>query len=197
MVLAWENLRRFLWCWFSFCCCCCYSSFVNVFHSHFLFDTIPHPSVDYRQVFRPILYFQPSISQSDSRHFHFSTILLSSYCERYGFEWTFFTHKRFLPYAPSRHFWHIPDILAQPAFIKVSLGPSSYFLERFRASYWSLKHRLGPSVCLIHSNPQSFMHLKFVFIHINTAKVLLVVKTLVRSAATLFSNHENIKQQLN
>ena len=110
MVLAWENLRRFLWCWSSFCCC--YSSFVDVLHSHFLFDIIPHPSVDYRQVFRPILYFQPSPSQSDSRHFHFSTIPLSSYRERYGFEWAFFTHRCFLPYTPSWHFWHIPTFLA-------------------------------------------------------------------------------------
>ena len=31
------------------------------------FSVIPHSSVDYRQVFRPILYFQPSPSQSDSR----------------------------------------------------------------------------------------------------------------------------------
>ena len=45
--------------------------FICQLHSHFLFDIIPHPSVDYRQVFRPILYFQPSPSQSDSRHFHF------------------------------------------------------------------------------------------------------------------------------
>ena len=158
MVLAWENLRRFLWCWSSFCCCC-YSSFVDVLHSHFLFDIIPHPSVDYRQVFRPILYFQLSPSQSDSRHFHFSAIPLSSYRECYGFEWAFFTHRRFLPYAPSQHFWHIPNILAQPAFIKVSLGAGSYFLESCRASYWSSKHRPGPSVCLIHSNPQSSKHL--------------------------------------
>ena len=49
----------------------------------------------------------------------------------------------------------LPDILAQPAFIKVSLGAGSYFLESCRASYWSLKHRPSPSVCLIHSNPQS------------------------------------------
>ena len=69
MVLAWENLWRFLWCWSSFCCC---SSFVIFLHSHFLFDIIPHPSVVYRQVFRPILYFQSSLSQSDSQHFHFS-----------------------------------------------------------------------------------------------------------------------------
>ena len=70
MVFAWENLPKFLWCWTLFCCCC-YSSFVDVFHSNFLFDIIPHPFVDYRQVFRPILYFQPSPSQSDLRHFHF------------------------------------------------------------------------------------------------------------------------------
>ena len=107
MVLAWEKLRRFLWCWSSFCCCC-YSSFVDVLHSHFLFDIIPHPSVDYRQVFRPILYFQPSPSQSDSRHLHFSTIPLSCYCERYGFELTFFTYRRFLPYTPSWHFGTFP-----------------------------------------------------------------------------------------
>ena len=44
--------------------------FVVVLHSHFLFDVIPHPSMDYRRVFTPILYFQPSPSQSDSRHFH-------------------------------------------------------------------------------------------------------------------------------
>ena len=47
------------------------SSFVVFLHSHFLLDVIPHPSVDYRRVFTPILYFQPSSSQSDPRHFHF------------------------------------------------------------------------------------------------------------------------------
>ena len=108
----------FLWCWSSFCCC--YSSFVDVLHSHFLFDIIPHPSVDYRQVFRPILYFQPSPSQSDSWHFHFSTIPLSSYRERYGFEWAFFTQRRSLPYAPSQYFWHnllLSRLLWEPAVI--------------------------------------------------------------------------------
>ena len=78
--------------------------FVVVLHSHFLSDVIPHPSVDYRRVFTPILYFQPSPSQSDSRHLHFSTIPLSSCRERYGLEWTFFTHRCFLPCAPSPTF---------------------------------------------------------------------------------------------
>ena len=72
--------------------------------SHFLFDIIPHPSMDSRQDFRSILYFQPSPSQSDSWHFHFSTIPLSSYHKCYGFEWAFFTHRCFLPYPPSQHF---------------------------------------------------------------------------------------------
>ena len=188
MVLAWKNLRRFL-CWSSFSCCC-YSSFVDVLHSHFLFDIIPHPSMDYRQVFRPILYFQPSPSQSDSRYFHFSTIPLSSYRERYGFEWHFIPTGVF-------YLMLLLDILAQPAFIKVSLVAGSYFLESCRASYWSSKHRPGPYVCLIHSNPQSSIYLNFVFMHVNIIKVLLLVKTLIRSAATLFRSHENIKQQPN
>ena len=37
-----------------------------------LFDVILHLSVSYRRVFIPILYFQSSSSQSDSRHFHFN-----------------------------------------------------------------------------------------------------------------------------
>ena len=44
---------------------------LEVFHS-LLFDVISHPSVSYRRVFTPIIYFQPSSSQSDLRHFHFN-----------------------------------------------------------------------------------------------------------------------------
>ena len=58
MVRSWENLRRFLWCWSSFCCS--YSSFVSVLHSHFLSDIIPHPSVDYRQFLNPFCTFSPA-----------------------------------------------------------------------------------------------------------------------------------------
>ena len=88
---AWENLQR------GFCDVICCSSFhfdlhivvvvllhLSMFfillllflHSHFPFDVISHPSVDYHPVFTPIFYFQPSPSQSDSRHFRFSTIPL-------------------------------------------------------------------------------------------------------------------------
>ena len=115
---------------------------VVVLHLSFFFIRIffSTSSVDYCQVFRPILYFQPSPSQSDSRHFYFSTIPLSSYRECYGFEWAFFTHRRGFFLAL------LPDILVQPAFIKVSLGVGSYFLESCKALYWSLKHGPGPSV---------------------------------------------------
>ena len=185
MVLPWENLQRFLWCWSWFCCC--YSSFVDAFYSHLLFDIIPHPSpVDYHQVFRPILYFQPSPLQSNLRHFHFSTIPLSSYRERYGFKWAFFTDRRFLPYAPCRYF-------GTTCFYQGFHGSQQLFFQICRASYWSPKHRPGPSVYLIHSNPQSFIHLKFVIIHVNIVKVLLVVKALIKkytSAVTLFSSHK-------
>ena len=55
-----------------------YCLFVDVLHSHLLSCIIPHPSVDYRRIFTPILYFQPSPSQSDLWHFHsnFSGIIL-------------------------------------------------------------------------------------------------------------------------
>ena len=33
-------------------------------------------------------------------------------------------------------------------------GSRQFFLEICRASYWPSKHRPGPSVCLIYSNPQ-------------------------------------------
>ena len=86
----------------------------------------------------------------------------------------------------------LPDILVQPAFIKVSLGACSYFLESCRASYWSLKQRRGPSVCLIHSNPQSSIHLKSVFMHVNIAKSFTCGENFDK-----ISSHENIKQQPN
>ena len=117
MVLAWQNLWRFLWCWSSFCCC--YSSFVVFLHSHFLFDIIPHPSVDYRQVFRPILYFQSSPSHSYSQHFHFQPVRYLLTASATVLSGHFLLTGVF-------YLMLLPDILAQPAFIKASLGAGSY-----------------------------------------------------------------------
>ena len=157
---------------FSFCWCCISIWFLG----YFTMSPALHPSFSDPWTSPPALSSTPT------------TFDCLVFC--YGFEWAFFTHGRFLPYTPSQH-------LVQPAFIKVSLRASSYFFESCRASYWSSKHRPGPSVCLIHSNPQFFIHISFVSMRINIAEVLLTVKTLIRSAATLFSSHENIKQQPN
>ena len=164
---------------FSFCSCCIFIWFPG----YFTMSLALHPS------FSDPWRSPPALSSTPTT-FDYLFFFICREC--YGFEWAFFTHRPFLP-----TFWHIPNILAQPAFMKVSLGAGSYFFESCRASYWSLKHIPGPSVCLIHSNPQSFIHLSFVYMHINTAEVLLMVKTLIRSAATLFSSHEDIKQQPN
>ena len=94
---------------------------------------------------------------------------------------------------PSRHF-------GTTCFYQGFPGNPQLFLEIHRASYWSSKHRPRASVCLIHSNPESFIHLNFMFIHVNIAKVFTCGENFdkkYRSAATLFSSHENIKQQPN
>ena len=83
------------------------SSFVDVLHSHLLFGIIPHPFVDYRRIFTPILIISAEpISQSDLRHFHFQSFryfLAAGTAVLIGH--FFFTHGRFLPYAPSLAFY--------------------------------------------------------------------------------------------
>ena len=97
---------------------------VVVLHSHFLFDVIPHPSVDYR----PFLYFQPSPSQSDSRQFQFSTIPLSS-CRALRSWVGIFCLQAFFTL---RSFTHILTWIYQGF-----PGGWQFFLEVCRASYWS------------------------------------------------------------
>ena len=62
------------------------------------------------------------------------------------------------------------DIFGTTCFYQGLPGSWQFFLEVCRASYWSSKQRPSPSICLIHSNPQSFIYFKFVFIHVNIAK---------------------------
>ena len=83
-------------------CCCCFTS-QEVFLPSLVFDIIPHSSVSYRQIFRPILYFQGSSLQSDLQHFHltFLGFSVTPYCKCYSFDWAFFTHRRFLRRTPS------------------------------------------------------------------------------------------------
>ena len=107
MVLAWEKLRRFLWCWSSFCCC--YSSFIFIcrcfsfcccifisFPGYFTMSPALHPG--FSGPWKP----PPALSSTPTT---FGCLFFLIYRERYGFERAFFTHRCFLPYAPSRHFW--------------------------------------------------------------------------------------------
>ena len=71
----------------------------------------------------------------------FSTIPLSSYRERYGFEWALF-YPQALFYLTLLH-WHFTCVYQGLP------GSRQFFLEVCRASYWSSKHRPGPSACLI------------------------------------------------
>ena len=120
-------------------------------HSHFLFNVIPHPSV----VFTPMLYFQPSPSQSDLRHFHFSTIPLI-FLPRALRPWVGIFYPRAFFTLCS-----FTDILT--CLYEGFSESRQFFLEVCRASYWFSKHRPGPSVCLTHSNPQPSCSKRFGF----------------------------------
>ena len=132
-----------------FICRC--SSFTFAFRHH------PSPfSVDYRRVFTPILYFRLSPSQSDLRHFHFQPfryLLTASATVLSG---------HFLPTGVF-YLTLLPNIFGTTCFYQGFPGSRQLFLEICRASYWSSKHRPGPSVCLIHSNPQSSYSERFSF----------------------------------
>ena len=98
---------------------------VVVLHS-LLFDVIPHPSVSYRRVFTPILYCQPSSSQSDLRQFHFN--ISGPFLHSFIMSATVLIGHIFYPQA----FFTLcsfSTILSQPTFIKVSLGAGSSSLN--------------------------------------------------------------------
>ena len=77
---------------------CWSSSFTFPFQHH------PSPFCGLLPSFQTHFVLSAQPLQSDLRHFHFSTIPSSCHRECYGFEWAFFTHRRFLPYTPSQHF---------------------------------------------------------------------------------------------
>ena len=125
LVVVVHSILFFILLLFFICCCSSFILFfifVVVLHS-LLFNVIPHPSVDYCRVFTPILYFQPSPSQSYSRHFHFniSEIFFHSFTASATVLSGHFLHTGiFYVTLLHRHF---------PAFIKTSLGAGSSSLN--------------------------------------------------------------------
>ena len=119
MVLAWENLWRFLWCWSSFCCCCC-SLHLSFFFTHIFFSTssltLPwtiarflHPFYTFSSAYRRVI--------CNTFIFNHPVIFLL----RVVRFWVSIFYPQALFTLPS-----FTDIL--PAFIKASLGAGSSFL---------------------------------------------------------------------
>ena len=150
-----EPPRRFSWCWLSFLI------FISFLYLHFIFDlhfvVVLHLSfffihISFQHHHSPfrglspgfythfILSAQP-IAEWLMFIFNDSVIFLLRFWVGVFYPQTFFTLGTFI------------DILT---CLYQDLPESRlFFLEVCKASYWSSKHRPGPSVCLIHSNPQS------------------------------------------
>ena len=91
-----------------------------------------------------------------SQVFHFSPFsgAFVLYCECYGFERVFLTIRRFLPYTQSPHLPQYCECygsnLAQPAFVKASLGTSSCSLK-VAGPPSEVQTQTNPYVCLNHT----------------------------------------------
>ena len=143
----------------SFCCCificrcssfCCGSSFTFFFRHH------PSPfrglSPDFYTHFilsaEPIAEWSRAILSFFDHSVIFLPRALQSWVDTF-YPQVFFT---------LRSFTNILNCVYQGF-----PGSQQFFLEVCRAPYWSSKHRANPSVCLIHSNPQSIYSKRFSF----------------------------------
>ena len=156
--------------WSSFCCCSEFIAFRR--HPSPFRGLSPSFYTHFILLAQPIAEWFATLS--------FWTFPISSYCERYGSEGVFFTHSRFLPYASSSTF------LAQPAFIKASLGAGSPSLKS--AGLHTDPRNTDPPhlfvwIAVIHNlYIQNFSILNFtIYYH-----ELLVVKSLVYMPLTRF-----------
>ena len=91
MMLAWENL------WEVFVLLLFIFDVVYLFPGYFAMSPALHPG------FSDPWRSPPALSSTPTT---FDCLFFFIYRERYGFEWAFFTHRCFLPYTPSQHFWH-------------------------------------------------------------------------------------------
>ena len=179
MVLAWENLWEvfvmlvfisfliFILLLFFICRCSSFtfsfrhhpSPFRGGFYTHFILSA------------QPIAEWFATLS--------FSAIPLSSYHERYRFKWAFFTHRCFLPYAPSQH---------HQGYHQGLPGSRQFFLEVCQAS--SDPQNTDPAhlfvwLAVIH-NPLYNLDL-YLYMSI-LQKLLLVVRTLKNITFFWFSS---------
>ena len=97
-------------CWFLMCISICWCSSFSCcifiwFSGYFTMSLALHPG--FSGPWRPA----PGLSSTRTT---FDCLFFFIYCERYGFEWAFFTYRCFLPYFPYWHFWHNPLLSRLP-----------------------------------------------------------------------------------
>ena len=140
---------RFLRCWLLFIV---FVMLVVALHS-LLFDVISRLSVSHRRVLTPILYFQPSSSQSDSWHFHFN--LSGPFFHSFTASATVLSG-HFLPIGVFFYLTLVPHIFDTTCFcIKASLGGGSYSL-RFTGLHADLRNT-DPAICLFDSQQSTIL----------------------------------------
>ena len=99
----------------------------------------------------------PALSSSELYPGYFLCFFaFAIYRECYGFGWAFFTHRRF-------YLMLLPHIFVTTCCYQGLHWSCQFFLEVCKASCWSSKYRTGQSLCLIHSNPQSWHPEKLFF----------------------------------
>ena len=201
MVLAWENLRRFLW--------CCSFLMLHIFiylhlsmffillvlYLYFISRLLCHVTGTPPWLLRPMKVFTSFELYPD----YFWLPILFHLPRVLRFWVDIFTHRCFLPYTSSWHFSTFPTFWHNLLLSRFHWGPAATFLKV--AGLHNGPRNTDPAhlfvwFTVIH-NILYILSQYFIHLNVNIAKVLLVVKCLIRSAATLFSSHENIKQQLN
>ena len=163
---------RFLWCWLLFFIHCC-SSFIDVytFLSYFSMPPALHPG--FSDPWRPLPALSSTLATFNWFYFLFHQPRALRFWVDIFYPHAFFTLHSF------------PNIFDTTWFFQGLPGSRQFFLDFCRASCWSSKHRPGPSVCLIHSNPQSSYSEEFNF-STKYYHELLVVKGLVFLLLTCF-----------
>ena len=99
----------------------------------------------------------------------FDCLCFFIYCRRYDFRGIFYTQVFFLPYVASPNFWFILRLWRPPWEPPVLPWSLQGFI-------WSSKYKPGPSVCLIHSNPETSFSEEFAFKFYEILYEILVVK---------------------
>ena len=179
----------------SFYCCSLFVVFL-----HFISRLLYHVTGTPPWLLRPVKAF----TSSELYLIIFDRLFFLIYRKCCEFEWAFLTLSSFI------------DILI--CVYQGFPGSRQFFLEVCSASYWSSKDRSIPSACLIHSNPQS-LYILNLYLYMSTLQKFYLwwklwwkninifygsalslnpldkIRLSSRSATTLFSIHENTKQE--